>query len=187
MKNSFALVSFVAVEARQVREHTSLRTCTPILWTCSCAFHIWITSPARLIFLCCIPVRCCSKAFICHANHRRNSIAASVKGNHTIMIEITSIGDRDYIYWKQGCRVWPVSKFGISYEIQFLCALIYPLSTLPNVFVNNASIYKQDTVICIRKKMARTVLFKLYHIQSSYSNLETVNFVLFVWDYSKYE
>ena len=38
--------------------------------------------------------------------------------------------------------------------------------------------YSADTVICIRKKMARTVLFKLPY--SSYSNLETVNFVLFV-------
>jgi hypothetical protein len=34
--------------------------------------------------------------------------------------------------------------------------------------------YSADTVICILKMMARTVLFKLPY--SSYSNLETVNF-----------
>ena len=45
--------------------------------------------------------------------------------------------------------------------------------------------YSADTVICIRKKVCRTVLFKLTY--SSYSDLETVNFVLLLWDYSKYE
>jgi hypothetical protein len=35
--------------------------------------------------------------------------------------------------------------------------------------------YSTDTVICIRKKMARTVLFKLPY--SFYSNLETVNLI----------
>jgi hypothetical protein len=46
--------------------------------------------------------------------------------------------------------------------------------------------YSADTVICIRiEKACRTVLFKLPYL--SYSDLETVNFVLFVWDYSKYE
>ena len=38
--------------------------------------------------------------------------------------------------------------------------------------------YGADTVICIRKMACRTVLFKLPY--SSYSDLETVNFVLFV-------
>ena len=45
--------------------------------------------------------------------------------------------------------------------------------------------YSADTVICICKKACRTVLFKLPY--SSYSDLETVNFVLFLWGYSKYE
>jgi hypothetical protein len=45
--------------------------------------------------------------------------------------------------------------------------------------------YSVDTVICIRKKACRTVLFKLPY--SSYSDFETVNFVLFFWDCSKYE
>jgi hypothetical protein len=40
--------------------------------------------------------------------------------------------------------------------------------------------YSADTAICIRKKMARTVLFKLPY--SSYSNLDTVNFVMFIWE-----